>query len=590
MEYRALKRRLAAILVADVSGFSRLMDEDEAGTLAALKERHQHILLPLVRKLHGRIVKVMGDGVLLEFSSAVNAVLCAVELQKEMIGANAGLPSNRHILLRIGINLGDVIVEGGDLYGGGVNIAARLQAMAAPGDICITGSIREQVEKKVALDFEDLGAREMKNMARPVHVFRILAGGRWAANLPSSLTPIPNSAPSIAVLPFVNISGNSAQDCVADAITENLISDLSRFRDLVVIASHSTFAYKGKAVKIQDVSGELGVRYILEGSLQKSGNRLRINALLIDGGTGQHLWTERYDRSAEDLFTVQDEVTETIVGTLATGYGGRLRKVWRGRASGAGSRNLKAFDYFMRGIEHEDHFTKEDNKRARRYFTKAVQLDPQYGKAIAKVAWTHIFDALFDWGDDAAKSWANAFEFANLAVARDDDEAWGHWALGGYHLFRGHCISALVEYRKAVELNPSDADVLADFALCLSYAGQPREAFDLVRRAMRLNPHYPEWYAEALGHTYYDSHQYEEAVSTFENLRIVDTVPVHLYLAASYAALGRAPEASEAIGRVLELDPQARLERWTSLEKAPYKDPMDLEHLREDLRRAGLPR
>jgi adenylate cyclase len=459
--------------------------------------------------------------------------------------------------------------------------------MAEPGDICISRSIRDQIERKLALRFEDLGLREIKNIARSVRVYRVSAG-RPPLRAPHQLS-IPQSVPSIAVLPFANVSGDAANESFVDALTENVIASLSRFRDLAVIASHSTFAYKGKAVKIQDISQALGARYLLEGNVQRSGGQMRISAQLIDGATGQNLWTERYDRQGTDIFALQDEVTETIVGTLAAGYGGRLRKAWRGRANAKGKRNLKAFDHFLRGIEHEDRFTKVDNEQAKKHFARAVQLDPHYAKAIAKLAWSHIFDVLFDWSDDLAESWACARQYALLAVERDDDEAWGHWALGGYYLFQGQHGSALVEYQKAAELNPNDADVLADFGLFLSYAGQAEKGLDLVCKAMRLNPHYPEWYAEALGHAYYDLHRYEDAVATLEKFRTVDTVLVHLYLAASHAALGHVEESHHAIARVLKLEPAGKLDWLTRTDKAPYKDPKDLDHLRSCLREAGLP-
>jgi adenylate cyclase len=341
------ERRLAAILAADVVGYSRLMEQDEAGTLAALKSRRREILQPVVSKHHGRMVKLMGDGVLVEFASAVNAVACAVELQRGMAEANADAPEDRRIVLRVGINLGDVMVEGSDLYGDGVNIAARIEGLAGPGEIWIAASVHDQIENKASgLSFEDLGPREMKNLARPVRVLRVVTGLPAEKQLAGK--PLPSAQPSIAVLPFTNMSGDPGQDFITDGITENIIADLSRFRDLAVISRQSTFAYKGKAVKVQEVSRELGARYILEGSLQKPGERVRITAQLIDGATGQHLWTERYSRKVDDIFAMLDEVTETIVVTLAAGYGGRLHKAWRTRAGKSGQRTFEAYDCFSR--------------------------------------------------------------------------------------------------------------------------------------------------------------------------------------------------------------------------------------------------
>ena len=565
-------------------GYSRLIERDEAGTLSALKERRKGILQPLVADHHGRIVKVMGDGVLVEFASAVDAVQCAVELQEHMAAANEGLSEDRRITLRIGINLGDVVVEGGDLYGDGVNVASRLEAIAEPGGICISGNVHEQIERRLSLACDDLGESEIKNIARPVRIFRVLA----QEGKPVIQTPL-QSRPSIAVLPFVSMGGDQAGDYLAWGITENIITNLSRFRDLLVVARQSTGSYEGKAVRIQDVSRNLGVRYVLEGSVQRASDRVRITAQLVEGATGRHLWAERYDRLMEDILAVQDEVTETIVGTLATAYGGRLRKAWQERAESAGVRNFQAFDYFLRGIETMDRFTKEDTKRAREFFQKAVQFDPNYGKAYAKLAWSHIVEATFGWNEDLADSWARGLEFATMAVERDDDEAWGHWALAGYYMYRGQHDRTISEFQKAMELNPNDADVLTDFGWCLSYAGRAEEGLELALKAMRLNPHHPEYWLMQLGQIYYDARRYEEAIATLEGLRTLDTMSIRLYLAASHAALGHTGEAQKAITRALELDSQATLARWTSAELAPYKNPVDLEHFREHLRKAGLP-
>ncbi len=584
-----MERRLAAILAADVVGYSRLMQADEAGTLAALKARRREVLQPLIVAHHGRVVKLMGDGVLVEFASAVNAVECAVALQEAMGAANDGVPEDLQITLRVGINLGDVMVEGSDLYGDGVNIAARLEMLADPGSVYVSQTVFSYVRGKVKLGFKDLGEQSLKNMAEPVRVYKVSGMAAPAGEAPPGAAAQP-SKPSIVVLPFDNMSGDPEQEYFSDGITENIITGLSRFRDLFVIARYSAFAYKGKAAKVQDVCRELGVRYVLEGSVQRSGDRVRITAQLIDGTSGQHLWAERYDRGVEDIFAVQDEVTETIVGTLATSYGGRLRKAWKGRDEAASPRNLLAIDYFQRGMEFLNRFTREDNKRAKELFHKAAELDPNYGKPCAKLAWSHMIDVIFGWSEDPATSWANGLKFATEAIQRDDDEPWGHWALGGYYMgYLAQHDRALSEYRKALELNPNDADVLTDFALTLSYAGQATEAIEWALKAMRLNPHAPEWYVMQLGQIYYDARQYEQATTTLESLRETDTILIQLCLAASHAALGHVGEAKKAIDRALQLDPQATLQRWASFEKAPYKDPKDLEHLRDGLRRAGLP-
>ena len=453
------QRRLAAILAADVVGYSRLVDQDEAGTLASLSQRRRSILEPLVAEHHGRIVKLMGDGVLVEFASAVNAVTCATELQKRMAVANTGVAEDRHIVLRIGINLGDVIVEGGDLYGDGVIIASRLEAIAEPGGVLVSGTAYDQVKNKVKVGFDDLGAQTLKNIAEPARAYRVAGTPRVFLAAPK----VAIDKPSIALLPFINMSGDP-EHYFADSITENVIAGLSRFRDLFVIASNSTFAYKGKATKIQDVSRELGVRYILEGSVQRSKERVRITAQLIDGTTGRHLWVERYDRRVEDILVLQDEVSERIIGTLATTYGGRLLKAWQERPEATGTRDFQALDYFARGMNFMNRFTKDDNLRAREFFDKAARLEPNFGKAYAAVAWTHMVDAAEGWSEDPPTSLAIGLKFATLAIERDDTEAWGRYALAGNCLLRGQHDRALAEFERALELNPNDADVLTDLA------------------------------------------------------------------------------------------------------------------------------
>jgi adenylate cyclase len=585
-----LERRLAAILAADVVGYTRLMGADEAGTLRHLTGLRQDVLEPLIAKHHGRVVKLMGDGLLVEFASVVDALTCAVAWQNDVAAQEAETDEDRRLQFRIGINLGDVIVEGDDIHGDGVNVAARLEGLAEPGGGCMSRTVFNHVKGKVELDFEDLGEQTLKNVAEPVSVYRIAVDGSGTAAASPAKAPLPlPDKPSIAVLPFTNMSGDPEQEHFSDGITENIITNLSRFRDFFVIARNSTFAYKGKAVKMQDVSRELGVSYVLEGSVQRSSDRVRITAQLIDGHTGGHLWSERYDRQLDDIFEVQDEVTEMIVGTLASGYGGRLRKAWQRRIQGSGTQSVQAFDCFMRGMDLYDHFIKEDTQRGREFFEEAVRLDPNYAKAYAKLAWGHIEDAYQGWSEDYEESLAKGLEFANKAIQCEDEESWGHWALAGYYIFTMQHDRALAEFQRAIELNPNDADVLNDVGFCLSYAGRAEEALDSVHKAMRLNPHYPEWYSMQLGQIYFDARQYEEAVVTFENLRSLETVISRLYLAASHAALGHTDEAQKAIGRILELDPQATLQKWTNVKMAPYKDPKDLEHIRENLRKAGLP-
>ncbi len=524
----------------------------------------------------------MGDGALVEFPSLVNAVDWAIGIQRELAG--------QAIKLRIGINLGDIIIEGSDIYGDGVNVAARVHEVAEPGGVALSAVAHDQVLGKVGADFENAGEHEMKNIAKPVRIYRWTDG----ATDPQPVTPGAEDAlplpdkPSIAVLPFDNMSGDPEQEYFSDGITENIITDLSRFRDLIVISRYSTRAFKGMGANIQDVSRELGARYILEGSVQRSTDRVRITAQLIDGHTGGHLWAERYDRQLEDIFAVQDDVTEMIVGTLASGYGGRLRKAWQRRTERKATENFQAFDCFMRAMD-TIHFTKDDIRRAGELFEEAIRLDPNYAKAYAKRAWLHIADAAYGWSEDYDGSMAKGLEFATKSLEADDSESWAHWALAGYYWNNGRHDLALSELDEAIELNPNDAEVLTDIGLCLSYAGRAEEGLESAHKAMRINAHSPQWFLMQLGQIYFDARQYEQAVTTLENLRSLETTLTRLYLAASHAALDQSSKAEEAIERVLELDPLATLEKWANVNLAPYADQKDLEHFRENLRKAGLP-
>ena len=397
-----------------------------------------------------------------------------------------------------------------------------------------------------------------------------------------------DAKPSIAVLPFTNISGNPDQEYFADGLTEDIITELARFRDLAVTASNTSFTYKGRAVNVKDVSRQLDVRYVIEGSVQRAKEKIRISVQLIDGESGNHLWSERYDRQLGDIFAVQDEVTRTIVATLASGWSGRLRKAWQGRSGRSNTRNPQAFDSFMRGMDLFT-FDKEETRRAASHYEEAIRLDPNYAKAYSKLAWVHIIDAAYGWSEDYDASMAKGLEAAKKGVEQDDDESWAHWALAGYYWFASRHDLAFAAFDKALSLNSNDAEILMDYGLCLSYAGRAEEGLALAERGMRINPHFPEWFLIELGQIYFDARQYEKAVDTFDSLRKIETTLVHLYLAASHAALGNADAARASIARVLALDPKATLQRWTSKELAPYKYPEDVEHLRVNLEKAGLP-
>jgi adenylate cyclase len=588
MADRSSRRKLAAILSADVVGYSQLMAANEAATVETLKS-YRDIIGRLVVRHGGRVVNAPGDALLAEFPSAVEAVQTAVEVQKTLEGHNIRLDSERRMQFRIGLNLGDVIEEAdGTIYGDGVNIAARMEDLAEGGGDCISSIVYDAVAGKLSYGFDFLGEQRVKNISKPLRVYRVRYEPKPISQRSVS-GPSLADKPSIAVLPFVNMSSDHAHDYLSDGITENIITGLSRFRDLSVIASQSTFAYKGKALRIQDVASELRVRFVLEGSVQKSSTRVTITAQLIDGLTGAHLWAERFDRGVEDIVTVLDDLTEIIVARLATTYGGRLRKAWRGRAERTSPKNFQAYDYFQQGVDAFNLFTKGCTATAIQWFEKAIEHDPSYGKPYAKIAWAHLVDVWLGWSEDTSFSMAEALKFATAAIQHDDDEAWGYWAMAGYHMFGGHHDRAISAYKRALELNPNDADVLNDFGQCLSFAGRATEGVEVVHKAMRLNPHYPDYWVMQLGPIYFDARRYEDAISTLEKLHSNDTIAVQLYLAASHAALEHTDQARATMGRVIRLDPLATLERLAPTVLAPYKNASDRDHLRENLVKAGLP-
>ncbi len=408
-----------------------------------------------------------------------------------------------------------------------------------------------------------------------------------ATRVPSAMTPI-SARPSIAVLPFINMSANRADDYLSDAITENVITALSRFRDLAVAASHSVFSYKSKGGQIPEIARELGVRFVLEGSVQKSKERVTITAQLIDGGTGAHFWAERFDRSFGDLLAVLDEVTENIVGRLGSPYCGRVGKAWRGQTDTAPPDRLRAYDHFLAGLDIFDDWAPGCMPKARAHFLRAIELDPAFGKAYAKIAFSHTIDAWLGWSEDAAHSLAEAQKFATLAITRDDDEAWGHWAIGYNSLFIGQHERAIAGYRRALELNPNDPDIMNDFGLCLSCCGRSNEAVTAVQKAMQLNPHYPDWWLAAVGQVYFDARHYKEAIAALERAQAVKMTVNHLYLAASYAALDEMTRARAAIDNVRALDPAVTLSSIAFGFLDLYKKAADREHLRMNLAKAGL--
>jgi TolB-like protein len=575
MAQERIQRRLAAILAADVVGYSRLMEADETGTLAALKARRKGVLEPLVAKHQGRVFKVIGDGVLVEFASAVNAVECAAALQHATAAANEGLAKDRWIVLRIGINLGDVMVEGGDLYGDGVNIAARLEGIAEPGTMLISGAAFDYVRNKVRVDLEDFGTRSLKNIGEPVRVYRVSD----TAPPPVSNFKATTDTPSIAVLPFVNMSGDPEQAYFADGLAEDLITDLSKVPGLLVIARNSSFGYKGRSVDIRSIASELGVRYVVEGSVRRASARVRINAQLIDATTGSHLWAERYDRDLADIFVVQDEV----VGKIVSGLAGALPSA--GSLPKRRATNLQAYDFFVRGRSLAT-LSLQDTRAARLLLRKAIELDPSFAEAHAWLALTHLFSYAF-YGEPVEEHRMQTRSAARQAISLDPQNADAHIILGYLRAYDGELVEGVAELEMGLRINPNHAEgwnLLADLRV---FEGRAAEGIDCARNSFRLNPQPPGDYYWRLGWAQYAAGRYADAIETLRH-GSVGGPGVRRILAAALAQLGRTAEAREEARNFLLEYPHFSSKQWGSTQ--PFRNEADRQHFVDGYVKAGLPR
>jgi TolB-like protein len=590
MPEERVQRRLAAILAADVVGYSRLMERDEAGTLAALIERRKTVLEPLIARHQGRVIKIMGDGVLVEFTSAVNAVACAVELQQRMAAANAGLADDRRVVLRIGINLGDVIVSGSDLYGDGVNVSARLQALAQPGGVYISGKVHDEIQHKLAIGCEDLGEQKVKNLAQPLRIYRVIAEPP-PANAADKASPLP-PRPSIAVLPFANMSGDPEQLYFSDGITEDIITELSRFRGLFVIARNSSFQYRDKATDVRRVARELGAQYVLEGSVRRAVDQIRITAQLLDAVSGNHIWAERYDRKLADIFAVQDEVTLNIVGTLAVELEDEALK----RAQRKRPENLQAYDHWLRG-KRFIWTAGQQNLEARRHFERAIAVDPDFSRAYSGLAVTYQMETLeFPSSADFRLAHEKALQCALRAVSLDDADYQAHVALAWTYLYRKEYDRVKKHVQRAIKLNPNDADTLANAAYLLAIVGEPDEGVRCGETAIRLNPRHPDWYPAYLAMALFNARRYPEALAA--RLQAPDVFIDSTFIgAAIFAHMGRLDEArrwaDKAMGR-LAVRPGAASVATDGyvqllLENNPFCRQEDRDHFAEGLRKAGVP-
>lgn len=585
MAEERIQRRLAAIMAADVVGYSRLMGEDETGTLAALKQHRAALIDPTIAEHQGRIVKLMGDGVLVEFASVVDAVECAFNIQRSMMERNADTPDSKRIMFRIGVNLGDIIIEGDDIYGDGVNVAARLEGEADPGGICISGDTYRQVVGKIDIAFEDLGERTLKNIAAPVRAYRWHSGKSAAQAETATPPPPPPDKPSIAVLPFDNMSGDTEQEYFADGLVEDIITTLSKIPDLLVVARNSTFTYKGQAVDIKQVGREQGVRYVLEGSVRKVGQRIRVTTQLIDATTGNHVWAERYDRELVDIFDLQDELTrEVAIAMQLKLTSGAQAEYWT-----RSTESVAAWEQLMKGTELFLRHTKADNRQALDHFERAMALDPSYTMAWVMRAWVHWDEARFSWSGSPEQSMALAWEYAEKAISLDDQLPDALILLATLKLFKHEHDEALVLAEKAVALNGNHSVNIALLGMILGYSERPQEAVETLQRAIRLSPIYPAWYHQNLARCYTQLRQYDEAIAQLKAAidKSPDAPGSYFYLVHPLCLAGRDAEAGDAVTRGLRLSPHVTVSNWRAA--LPYRDPKRLEDELNSLRQSGLP-
>jgi len=585
MDVPGPERRLAAVLAADMVGYSRLMEVDERGTLARFKTHRIELIDPAIAKNRGRIIKTTGDGILVEFHSVADAVLCATEIQRRMARRNADVAPAHWIQFRIGINLGDVIVEDDDIFGDGVNVAARLQALAEPGGICVSGAVRDQVGHRLDnLEFEDLGDQSVKNITRPIRVFavKLEAEPDTAPEGSAGAVTTASRKPSIAVLPFANMSGDPEQEFFADGLTEDIITELSRFRDLFVISRNSTFVHKGKAVKVQEVAREFGVDFVLEGSVRKAGDRIRVNVQLIDAETDRHIWAERYDRKLEDIFALQDEMTGAIVATLP----GRVEAVTHERAKRKPADNLVAYECVLAAKVLHHRSVQADNAEAQRLLDRALTLDPSYAHAHAWKACVLGQTYANGWSTDREATLRHLGEELEIALGLDDNDSDVHRILAALNMIRDDLDKATYHQERALALNPNYDLIVVQQGELLTCLGRPEEGIDWIKKAMRLNPYHPERFWSHLGRACYCAEKYAEAADAFSRINRPDYMH-HAFLAATFARMGNAVAAAAHATEVLQRETKFSVADF--LRTQHYKHEADRKRLEAGLLKAGLP-
>ncbi len=583
MAEEGFKRKLAAILSADVEGYSRLMDDDEEATIRTLNS-YRTAMSDLIQQYRGRVVDTTGDNLMAEFTSVVDAVNCAVEIQRELAKRNAELPYNRKMEFRVGVNLGDVIEEEGRIYGDGVNIAARVESMAEAGGICITGRAYDQVENKLGLEYAYLGEHQVKNIRRPIRVYRVALESLSGVSEEDAVLPFPDK-PSIAVLPFDNMSGDAEQKYFSDGITEEIITALSRSPWLFVISRNSSFAYQGKPVDVRQVSRELGVRYILEGSIRKKGDRIRVTAQLIDGTMGSHLWAEKYDGELQDIFDLQDQISQQVVASIFT----QIQSHGCEKFKRLDRPDVSTWDLLAQGWKLYYELTREGLASARKIFRKTIASAPTSCDAHHLLAGVLIHQAFMGYVSDRDVTISEAYELAKRAIALDEQNEYAHWILGVIQHNRGKHDRAIAEQERALELNPNCSLARGSLGTALLLKGEPDEAIKNIEIAIRLNPRDPSIFFRysALAEAHFVAGRYLEAAQWAR--KSIQRKPSwrngHNFLASSLAHLNLLEEAKDAVDYYLENIPDAKISKL----HLPFKNPNDARRLEEGLRKAGLP-
>ena len=583
MSQDGFKRKLTAILSADVKGYSLLLADDEAFTIKTLKE-YRRIMSKCIEQHNGRVVDSPGDNLLSEFSSVVDAVQCSVEIQKQLRKENARLVEDKQLKFRIGVNIGDVVQDGAGIYGNGVNVAARIEGIADPGGICISRSAYDQVKDKLEFNFEYVGEHEAKNIKEPVRVYKVLLESESPKPLVDEQLEVPQK-PSVAVLPFVNMSGDPGQEYISDGLTEQIINGLCKVSNLFVIARNSSFAYKGKSVNVQQIGKELGVRYILEGSVQRAGDRVRITAQLIDLTTGYHIWSENYDRDLSDIFALQDEITLKIIENMQIKLTmGEQARLWAGMTT-----NIQAFDMMMQGLDALYRTNAKDNRQAQQFYEQATNIDNSYSMAYALLGFTHITDVFYGWSKSPIESINQAEKCAEKALAINDSYDHAHSLLAWVYMAKRRHKEAIKEAELATELSPNGAGAHASLAFIHCLADNTKLAIDLAKRAIRLNPIPPPWYYTVLANAYRFDGRYAEAIELANKClsENPNNFQALIILAACCGILNQTEQANKASKQILRINPKFSAVNYVTA--LPLKNQDAAIKYIDALRKAGLP-